>query len=113
MTEITRKRGDTYGDVFTLTDKANNQPLNVAGYTGIVMTLDDRVNPADTSTQVYQLAATVLGPTSAGKIEFAPTLAQADRVGRFFFDIQLTDPAGRIRTVMAGRYTYLQDITKA
>ena len=113
MADITRKRGDTYGDRFDLTVTATGLPLELAGYSGFLLTLDTRRDPPDTTTQVYQLAGVVIGATSLGQLEFAPTLAQANRTGRFFYDIQLTDPAGRVRTVLAARYAYRQDITKA
>jgi len=33
-------------------------------------------------------------------------------VGGFYYDVQMTDGAGRKRTVLAGKYKYVQDITK-
>jgi len=113
MSDIERKRGDSYADVFVLSSRETGQILNLSGYSTFLLTLDTRKDPPDTTTQVYQLAGQVVGPQADGKVQFAPTPAQADRIGRFFFDLQVTEPGGAIRTVLAARYTYRQDITKA
>jgi len=41
------------------------------------------------------------------------TSGQADQVpGVYYFDVQMIDGAGRIRTIALDKYTYTQDITK-
>lgn len=107
--QIERKRGDTYADVFTITDKATWEPANLAGCT-FLLTLDSRPAPTDSTTQVYQLVGQV--DPLAGKVSCAPSVSQADKVGTFYFDLQLTDATGKVRTVASGTYVYLQDITK-
>jgi len=53
-----------------------------------------------------------LSPT-AGTVEFAPSALQADQVpGVYFYDIQLIDGAGRIRTIALDKYVVQQDISK-
>lgn len=37
---------------------------------------------------------------------------QTDRVGDFYYDVQMVDGAGRKRTIVSGKYKYAQDITK-
>jgi hypothetical protein len=49
---------------------------------------------------------------SSGIVEFSPTASQANQVGNFYYDIQMTDSNGKIRTVMLDEYSYTQDITK-
>ena len=107
--QIERKRGDTYADEFVVTDKRTWEPANLAGCT-CLLTLDSRSAPDDSSTQVYQLVATVR-PTE-GVIEAAPSASQADQVGTFYFDLQLTDATGKVRTIASGTYIYIQDRTK-
>lgn len=110
MPDITRKRGDTYADVFTLKSAATGLPIDVTGYT-FVMTLDPSKEPVDSTNNVYQLTGTITSPTG-GTVEFAPTALQADQVGTFYFDVQMVDGAGRKRTITGGKYKYEQDISK-
>jgi len=110
MTDITRKRGDTYADELIIKSKATKKPIDITGWT-FVLTVDPNQGPLDASSNVYQVHGVVLdGP--AGRVEFAPTDVQADQVGAFYFDVQALDTAGRKRTIFAGRYTYKQDISK-
>lgn len=111
MTDITRKRGDTYADDYTITNKTTGLPINITGYT-FTLTVDPSAAPVDDTANLYSLTGTIIdGPT--GRVEFAPTAMQADQLGKFFFDVQMTDGAGRKRTIDSGKYTYTQDITKA
>jgi hypothetical protein len=110
MTDITRKRGDTYADVFIIKNKSTGLPVNLTGYT-FKLTVDSKKDPVDTSTRLYALNGVILN-AAEGSVEFAPTDAQANQVGSFFFDAQMIDPAGRKRTFDSGKYKYTQDITK-
>lgn len=110
MTDITRYRGDTYADVFTLKNAQTKQPLNLTGHT-FVMTLDPNKAPTSTATNLYSITGTILD-AAAGTVEFAPSSTQANNVGKYFYDIQMVDGQGRKRTILTGKYTYTQDIGK-
>jgi hypothetical protein len=75
------------------------------------MTLDPSKAPTDNTNNVYQLTGTIVD-APAGKVEFAPDANQADQLGSYYYDVQMTDGAGRIRTIITGKYKYVQDITK-
>lgn len=107
--QIERKRGDTYADEFTLTDKQTWEPVNLSGCS-FLLTVDERPKPTNDLTRRYQLTGDVL--PLEGKVLCAPTPEEADLVGTFYYDLQMTDATGRIRTVASGPYIYLQDITK-
>lgn len=107
--KITRVRGDTYADQFSITAKSTGLPADLTGCT-FKMTLSRVANPADATSQVYQIVGEV--DSSKGIVSFYPSTQQADQVGAFFFDVQMTDGAGRIRTIALDSYTYTQDITK-
>ena len=49
---------------------------------------------------------------AAGRVEFAPSPTQADHVGTFYYDVQMTDGAGRKRTIALDKYVFPQDISK-
>lgn len=110
MTDITRKRGDTYADEFTIKSASTKLPINITGYT-FLLTLDPEKSPATADNNVYQLVGTILD-AAAGRVEFAPSALQADLVGSYFYDVQMIDGAGRKRTIITGKYRYVQDITK-
>ena len=110
MTTITRRRGDTYGDEITVTNSLG-AVVNITGYT-FVMTLDTSIAPANAGTNVYSITGTILDAPN-GRVEFAPTALQADQTpGTFYYDIQMTDGAGRKRTIALDKYVYKQDISK-
>jgi hypothetical protein len=111
MSDIERPRGDTYADEFVIKSKSTGLPINITGYT-FVMTVDPEQYPEDSSNNLYSLNGTILDAPN-GRVEFAPTVTQANQVGKFFYDVQMVDGAGRKRTVLRGKYTYKQDITKA
>lgn len=111
MTDITRKRGDTYADEFTIKSAATGLPINITGYS-FVLTVDPEQYPADSSKNKFQLTGTIVD-AAAGRVEFAPTALQADNVGKFFYDVQMVDGAGRKRTIVSAKYVMTQDITKS
>lgn len=110
MSNIERKRGDTYADEITVKSKKTGQPINITGYT-FLLTVASVKAPVDTTTKVFQLTGTIID-AAAGRVGFAPTESQADRLGKFYYDIQMTDAAGRKRTILEGEYKFVQDITK-
>lgn len=110
MTDFTRKRGDTYADEFTVTSTTTGAAVDITGYT-FKMTLDPSKTPTDATQNIYQLTGTIID-AAAGRVEFAPSSVQADHVGTYYFDVQMIDGAGRIRTIDSGKYVYTQDITK-
>ena len=110
MSNITRKRGDTYADELTLTSSSTGLPIDITGYS-FLLTVDTRQSPDDETTQVYQVVGTILSGAN-GRVEFAPSAPQADHVGDYYYDVQMLDGAGRKRTIVSGKYKYTQDITK-
>lgn len=107
---IDRKRGDTDSDQFTVTTRRTRKASNITGCT-FKMTLSTVAEPVDESNQVYQLEGVLEAPES-GIVSFSPTKEQANIVGYFYYDIQMTDTYGKERTLVTGTYAYTQDITK-
>jgi hypothetical protein len=111
--ELERKRGDTAPDVLlVLNPEDPTLPLDVTGFS-YKLTINSLKSPPDDTTQLLQVNGTVVnGPL--GRVEFAWTAPQADQVpGKYWYDIQQTDGAGRIKTIAKNRYIVYQDITKA
>lgn len=102
MTNITRTRGDTYPIEVTLGE-------DVSGGT-FLLTVDPSRSPVDDSNNLFQLTGTITD-APGGVVEFAVTEQQADHVGRFYYDVQMTR-GGLVYTVAAGGIRFVQDITK-
>jgi hypothetical protein len=108
--QIMRFRGDTRPDTCTITTVGTQDATNISGCS-FLLTISTAQNPIDTSTQLYQINGAIVDAIN-GVVEFSPTLSQADRVGFFYYDIQMTDTYGNIHTLCKGAYVYQQDITK-
>lgn len=85
---LTRTRGDTFPIKLTI-NNPDGTPMDLFGKQ-CLMTVNSEEDPTDTSTQLFQIVGTVTD-AAAGKVEFTPSLAQADNVGRFFYDIEVRD----------------------
>lgn len=106
--DIERKRGDTYP--IEIAVSADGAALNVTG-TSLLLTVDPNKAPLDATANLFQLNGVVTdGPN--GRVAFTPTPSQVDRVGKFYYDIQMTDGTGAKRTVAEGKFILTQDITK-
>jgi len=111
MTDLTRYRGDTYADEITITG-SDGLPLDITGYV-FVMTVDPSKSPTDETNNIMQINGVILDAAN-GLVEFAPTATDVDQTPRnYYYDIQMTDTSGRKRTIDSGKYTIVQDITKA
>lgn len=110
MTDITRKRGDTYAEEVLVVDSAG-AAVDITGYS-FTLTVDPSKAPVDSSNNVLSLAG-VITDAAGGAVEFAPSDVQADITpARYWYDIQMVDAAGRKKTIQSGRFTIEQDITK-
>jgi hypothetical protein len=108
MADIIRKRGDTYPIEFIVT--GNGVPIDIST-ASFVLTVDPSRAPTSAATNLFALTGVVTnGP--AGAVKFTPTPSQVDRVGNFFYDVQMVDGTGAIRTVQAAKFNLAQDITK-
>lgn len=111
--DILRRRGDTYADSFTITLRNSGDNADLTGCS-FLLTVDTKKDPVDTATNLYQLVGTVVDPTT-GIVTFSPNDTQANRIGYFFYDVQMTDQSGKKRTITpyGAQYVYVEDITKA
>lgn len=110
MTAITRKRGDTYDEQFAIRNEATGAAINIAGCS-FLLTVDPEKAPTSSANNLFQSTGVIVDAT-AGTVKFPISSPQADHVGKFFYDVQMTDAEGKKRTVQADKFTFLQDITK-
>ncbi len=105
---ITRYRGDTKPIRINFTRK-NKAAVDVTGYQ-FKLSVSNMEKP--TSADYVLQVAGQIDDAAAGKVVFPLTAEQADQVGEFYFDIEVTDTAGYIDTPVKGRMIFNQDITK-
>lgn len=107
---ISRYRGDTIPDEFTVTD-SSGAAVNITGFT-FRMTLDELSNPPDATTKLVEIVG-VITDAANGVVEFAWSALNADQApGGYYYDIEMTDALSRVQTLTIGRYTFVQDISK-
>lgn len=105
MSDIKRKRGDTYANELTV--KKGGEPFNITGCT-FKLTVTSIAVPPDESTKLFHINGTIIDAAN-GRVEFAPLAADVDRVGTCYYDIEMVDGAGRKRTIKEGKYIFTQD----
>lgn len=106
--KITRFRGDTYPDNFTI--KTNGSPVDITGFS-FILTLSNKENPT-TESPVYSING-VIENASSGIVSFSPTTENANQPnGVYYYDVEMTDGDGKKRTLVKSTYTYNQDISK-
>lgn len=106
---ITRTRGDTYPFTVTFRD-SSGVAVDLTG-ASFILTVNAEEDPTALQAPLFALAGTINAPTT-GVVEFEMTESAADNVGPFYYDIQMTDAQGYIRTMMRGPFIMEQDITK-
>jgi len=111
MTTITRKRGDTYAEKITVINKETLAVIDITGCS-FVLTVDPEKAPASAANNLFSLTGTIVSAVD-GTVEFSPSALQADQTpGTYYFDIQMTDGAGRKRTIDLDKWVVVQDISK-
>ncbi len=108
--KIVRYRGDTLGDKVIITSDGV-LPQDITGYTAR-LTVNLLADPGPTDLPLFELTG-VIDDAPGGVFVFSPTPLQADQApGKYFYDVELTTPSGRIVTVAKGVYQIKQDIGK-
>ncbi len=110
-TTLSLYRGDSYPILFTIKDAASSTPIDLTGCS-LLLTVDTLAEPPDDTTQVFQLTGALDASPSTGKVYFTPDTTDTATVGSYYYDVQLTDADGNIRTVVKSTLTIAMDITK-
>lgn len=108
--QIERKRGDTAPITATVTAQRSRTPANITGSV-FKLTVDSRMAPDDSTSKLFELTGNIVD-AERGVVEFSLTSEQADHVGFFYYDIQMTDSYGKIHTLDCDSFVMSQDITK-
>jgi len=109
-TDLCRSRGDTEPLVITI--KKDGTAIDVSGWS-FKFTVDPSSDPTVDTANLFQLTGTFVTDGTDGQVQFSPSAVQMDITPDiYFYDIERTDGAGKIRTIMSGQFEVLQDITK-
>lgn len=113
-----RRRGDTKDIAIRLTQDGT-AIASAQGYSGL-LTINTVKDPDPTASppkgvQIFQATGSPNSPATDAILRFdfsafagSPEVAK----GNYFYDIQITDPAGEIHTPQIGKFIVKQDITK-
>ncbi len=115
---LERRRGDTKDVCIRLTSDGS-AVASAAGYTGL-LTINtikepDLVASPNTGSQIFQSVGVPNSPATDALIVFDFTAFDSSpeiTPGSYYYDVQVTDPAGKISTPLIGKFTVKQDITK-
>lgn len=110
-TAISMYRGDSYPITFTLKDSSSGAVIDLTG-ASLLMTVDTLENPVDATTKLFSVSGVLAADPTTGVVQFTPTAANTATIGAYFYDVQLTDAEGNVRTVAKNTFTISQDITK-
>ena len=105
---IDRKRGDTEELIINL--KTNNKPKDITGYS-FKLTVSKEQSPINNTKQLFQIIAKNINDKQ-GSIMFEFDETNTNFIGQYFFDIKMTKPDGKIRTISEGYFIFTQDICK-
>lgn len=108
---ITYVRGDSYSKTITIMNSSTELPVNLLGCAA-KMTVATIVNPPDETTKLFSLDGVIDADPTTGVITFTPSVANNAVIGNYFYDVQITDGDGNVRTPIKSTYTITQDITK-
>ena len=105
-TDISRYRGDTKDLVLKLTQ--DKQVFDLTDFSA-VLGVNVEENPTEDNCAFKSIA--VVDPVP-GTLAFSFAVEDVDRVGDFYYDVQLIDGAGKTSTIRKGKMVFVQDISK-
>jgi hypothetical protein len=109
MSQITRYRGDTWPIKMTIL--RDDEPMDITDCS-FILTVDSKKQPTDELTNLFQLTGVIEGDPTDGIVLFEPSEVDVDRIGKFYYDVQVEDTSGKKRTIAKDRFVLTQDITK-
>jgi len=103
---VKRPRGDTKDFVLVLSKNGTVYPLTGCS---AKLSVNSKKNPT-TNDYLFQSVATVDVPN--GTLTFPFSAGDVDHIGEYYYDVEIIDGLGKISTILKGKWTYEQDITK-
>lgn len=102
-------RGDTV--LWTFQVKSSGVAVNITGFS-FRLTVDPNEDPTDALANLFVLTGTITDAPN-GIVQFGMSTLQANQTpSDYFFDLEMTDGSGKIRTIAKGKFMIHQDISK-
>jgi hypothetical protein len=107
---ICRAINDTFPFRFNIKYE-DESAVDITGF-AFSLTVDPSDEPPDGTGKLFTLTGTIIdGPN--GIVEFGLSAVEAEQTpDTYYFDIQMTDAASKIRTIAKGEWVFSPDITK-
>lgn len=109
--DLERYRGDTFPPQFQIV-KSDGSPQNITGYTfKFAVNIDSE--PGDETDEVFRVNGVLVDPSN-GIFQFEPSAANMDLdpTVDYYYEVEQTDAASKLRTIIRGRLVISQDIIK-
>lgn len=105
---FTTTQGDDVAETFTFKDD-DGAAINLTGYT---FAAQMRRTPSDTA--VLATFSFTITSAAGGTVDMtlSKTVTAGLQPGVYPYDVQWTDAAGKVRTVLAGKVTVLAEVTR-
>lgn len=109
--DVSRVRGDTYSEEYTIS--SSDTAWTIAGCS-FRLTVDPSPDPADGTANLFSVVGTIASTSpGGGKVVFDISPVQANQLpDTYYYDLEMTDVAGKVRTVSRGKWSVSQDISK-
>lgn len=86
-------------------------PVNLTG-AKVYLTVKKRIEDADSDAVIQKIVTTHTDPVNGiTEIKLSHTETKID-LGRYFYDVQLTDAGNEVKTVLIGYFTVTKEVTK-
>ena len=110
--DITFYRGDSFPLTLTIKDKNSGNPIDLTGYSFRV-TVNVEKDPIDTTNQLFEVVGSLDPDPTTGRVSFTPTQSDTNqKSGTYYYDIEMTDDAGNVRTIAKHKFKITQDLSK-
>lgn len=112
MAVITRRRGRTYADELIVTNKpvppvTVGTPIDITDHEFVMHVTTDHAPDSLTPENLLYSVTGVILDAVAGRVEFPPSPTDVEQDdGDYVYEVVMTDPAGRTRTIALDKYTY-------
>lgn len=110
---ITIVRGDDHEHEITFVDVDDSTGIETPlDLTGATVALTVKKNPADPQSKAIFSVSTATHTNAAqGETKIVLTPTETSISGEFYYDLQITFPNGKIKSVNKGKYIIDQDVT--
>ena len=107
-TNLVIHTGTDFEQTFVFEDENTNSSLNLTGYSGCA-----KIKKYPTSTSAASFLISITGPElGRARISIGSTITSALKPGKYFYDMILKDPTGKLDRVIEGEVLIKKSVTQ-